>query len=288
MVAVEAALGDAELAGERVQLVERLVAGQVRPHPAARGHGGRVDHERHRPPRSAPRRCRGAAATTGSGRRRRRPCGCRRAGACSPRWNARTPVRTSHGTCSASSPPPGISSAAIAGSDSAVASRSSYPSAMPRGDPADRTLTRPGSPSSRRQARRGSRVSSTAPWKVHGHVRERRGQVGADLGVDLEVGVEEPEGHARPRRREVVLGEPDQPGQLATGGGPGVVEPEQHEDRQVGVAADRRDRGDLGRQAPPIRPGRPRAAGPRRPRPRPARRARARPRPPAAPPHGAA
>ncbi len=47
VVAVEAALGDAELAGEGVQLVERRVAGQVRPHPAARGHGGRVDHERH-------------------------------------------------------------------------------------------------------------------------------------------------------------------------------------------------------------------------------------------------
>ncbi len=124
---------------------------------------------------------------------------------------------------------------------------------MPRGDPAERTLTSPGRPTSRRQARRGSRVSSTASWKVQGTFGEGRGEVAC-----------RPRCRPRGRRRgtrttrpraphgQVVLGQPDQPGQLATGGGPGVVEPEQHEDRHVGVAADRRDRGDLGRQAPPV------------------------------------
>ena len=52
----------------------------------------------------------------------------------------------------------------------------------------------------------------------------------AHLGVDLEVGVEEAEGHPGRAAAQVVLGQADQADQLAAGGRPGVVEPQQHED----------------------------------------------------------
>jgi hypothetical protein len=80
--------------------------------------------------------------------------------------------------------------------------------------------------------------------------------VGADLGVDLQVRVEEPERHPLRAHREVVLGQPHQPGQLATRGGPGVVEPEQHVRRHAGLPAHRRHRCDLGREVGTVR-GRP-------------------------------
>ena len=145
---------------------------------------------------------------------------------------------------------------AIAGSDSAVASRSSYPTAMPRGDPAERTATSPGS--AEQPAPGAARVEGGVDGAVEGpRARRAAGRRGGCR----------PRCRPRGRRRgsrtttpggaaaEVVLGEPDQPGQLAAGGGPGVVEPQQHEDRQVGLAAHR------ARPAPARATARPSAPG---------------------------
>jgi hypothetical protein len=63
-------------------------------------------------------------------------------------------------------PPPGITNAALSGV--IVASRSSYPADIPRGEPADRTATSRGKVTSRRHERRGSSVESIARLNVHG------------------------------------------------------------------------------------------------------------------------
>ena len=65
---------------------------------------------------------------------------------------------------------------------------------------------------------------------------------------------------------EVVLGQPDQPGQLTARGGPGVVEPEQHEDRQVGSRGTPRETSAGSGESAGSAPGHARAAGRRRPR----------------------
>ena len=80
------------------------------------------------------------------------------------------------------------------------------------------------------------------------HLGQAVGQGRARLDVDLEVGVEEPERHALRAAREVVLGQADQPFELAAGRRPGVVEPQQHEHRDVGLAAHRRDQAGLRRE----------------------------------------
>ena len=270
VVAVEAALGDAELAGEGVQLVVRRVAGQVRPQPAAAGHGGRVDHDhparRHEPRR--PRR-RAAAATSGRSRRRRRPCRLPPGRTCGPTWNGATPGphqprhvlgRAARRRASAAR--------RSAGSDSAVASRSSYPTAMP--------ARRPGGPDVRpaRAGRAaGARTGAGRGWRRRpgGRSTARRAARSARC-VQISTSTSrsasrKPKATPVAPQREVVLGQPDQPGQLAAGRGPGVVEPQQHEHRQ------RRSRGrpprrrvGSGDRAPALGRRRPRAAGRRRPR----------------------
>jgi hypothetical protein len=84
------------------------------------------------------------------------------------------------------------------------------------------------------------------PGERPGHSGQLRGEMPADLLVDQQVGVEEPEHQTLGTDVEVGLREPDQPGQLAAGRGVRVVEPQQHPDRQLGLLAHAGHQGGLG------------------------------------------
>ena len=222
------------------------------------------------PARGRPRR-RAASATSGRAPRRRTPWSTsRRAGPTEPTWNCRTPARTSHGTCSPRSPPPAISSRATSGSAAARSVSSSRPASSPRGGAGGEHRVEAGQAGDLAPGAVGLQRGVDRAVERPRHAGQPVGEVAAHLDVDLEVGVEEAERHALRADGEVVLGEPDQPGQLAAGGGQAVVEPEHHPHRELGLAADARHQRRAPATARRPRRRRPGRAGRRRPRRRPA------------------
>ena len=151
-----------------------------------------------------------------------------------------------------------------------------------RRGPAGSRPTRPRSARAARpaaaQARRGSRVASMARWKVQGTPGSDSASARVVATSTREVGVEEAEGDALGAEGDVLRGQADQPHQVATGGGEGVVEAQHHPHRQRGW------RGSPTRRSARRASGRRRRAraGRRRPRRSRARRGRAAPRPRAA------
>ena len=189
VVAVETALGDAEPAREHVELVVRRVAGEVGPEPAVAGGrwAGRSGSSGlvrassdQRPPRAD------VGGVDVGLRRAARAAPGRRGGA-----GGRPP---SAATAPARPRARRRASAAARSRGSTDASRSSYPTAMPCGEPADRTATSRGrlaQPAPRAaRVERGVDGAGEGPRAPSGAGRQ---QHRAGLGVDLEVGVEEAE-----------------------------------------------------------------------------------------------
>ena len=91
-----------------------------------------------------------------------------------------------------------------------------------------------------RQARSVSREASMARWKVQGTPGSASARCAQTSTSTCRSVSRKPKTTPFGADGEVVLAEPDQAGQLAAGGGVGVVEPQQHPHRQVGLLADRR------------------------------------------------
>ena len=225
VVALEAPARDAVRGGERVQLVERRVADQVRPEPAVRRPSRRVDEDRHAsaglPPSASParrRRRRAAAATSGRSRHRRAPWSTSRPGRTdAPRWTRGDAgphqPRNVLGAHARRPRSPIAANAGVGRARGRAGRRTRRPCRARR----RRCGCRPGREApARRQARRGSSAWSKARSNVQGapaiasaSARRRSTSTSRSRREEAE--------RRSPRRPsdEIVAGQPDQPRELA-------------------------------------------------------------------------
>ncbi len=125
---------------------------------------------------------------------------------------------------------------------------SSCPTVRSRDEPAESTVSTPGSRLTVRQARAVSSEASIARWNVQGTPANAPARCSQTSTSTLRSASRKPNDRPFDADVDVVLAQPDQPGQLAARGGVGVVEPEHRAHRQVGLLAHRGHQGRLRRQ----------------------------------------